>query len=701
MQQLNDVIYIVCPDVPPHILERYGATDWRLGPMTFKSHPAETNAGGNFHLTYRPDASSSAANVYIESPEDLFNKEMENKEILHIGVIHDDKLLPFSIQRGFAVTSLNRPFAAGDKFYMEASTGWTTFYTCIKAFSTSDYAWFDNPEAYPDFFRKGTVAIQPFPVWGPWTLQISGAWDATWALEKGNDDPTTITSDIFMTWHCSKNLLQDDNHRQSYSISGDEREEVLYRLYLINGKTGGNYGSPEFRRAAALFDYTMKIVKVDDARHAWGKYLRPRQFLPITKGSTSNWSFSAFGGKNGYPSCVEFHQGRLWLASTKSQPQTIWASGVDDLHHFAAGAEADSPMSLTLAASQQNKICWLSSLRGLIVGTAEGEWILKSSDNAPLSGLNASFERQSGIGSAAIDAMTVENSLYFIQQGQGKVREFSYSLESDGFISTDSGLLAEHILNRGIIEWAHQKTVALHVWCVLKDGQLACLTVNKTQNVLAWHRHRISGAKIISVACKRGESFWEDELWIIAEREVKGKTLRSVERIGSKPVHADSFVIREASGGILSGLEHLAGMSVILHPINQSKAAIERNVSLEGTLTLPAETPSGEWVVGLPFTSSMTTMPMESIDTQGKIKTRIRAKLLLLESGLEFDYGNGEKRDWTPFEKSRFSLDCPRTGYVDMTIHPRLDKQPKLAIRTSSAEPLNILAVVPEIIITE
>lgn len=701
MQQLNDVIYIVCPSTPPHVLERYGATDWRLSSMVFRTHPSETNTGGNFHLNFRPDYSTPEADIYIESPEDLFSKDMENHEILRISFMHNETLIPFDIQTGFTVTTMNRPFGIGDKFHRNTADGWTHYYTCFNAFSPADYIGFDTPEYYSNFFRKGTISIQSFPVWSAWNLQTTGTWDAAWDLEKSNDNPATITSSLLMSWHTTKTLLQDDTHRQNYSISGDEREEVLYRLFLIKGKTGGNYGSPEFRRAAAKFDYVMKIVKVDDARHAWGKYLRPIHFLPIQKGSSADWSFSAFGRKNGYPSCVEFHQGRLWLASTNAQPQTLWASGVDDLNHFAAGAEADAPMSITLAASQQNKICWLSDLRGLIVGTAEGEWILKSSDNNPLSGLNASFERQSGIGSAQIDSMTVENSLYFIQQGHGKVREFSYSIEADGFVSADAGLLAEHILNKGIAEWAHQKAVALHLWCVLKDGQLACLTVNKAQNVEAWHRHRIAGGNIISIACKRGKSTWEDEVWIIVEREVNGEKIRSVERIGGTPVHADAFVIRPASSGMLSGLNHLVGMKVILHPFDQPRNAIAGTVSTEGTIALPPDAASGDWIVGLPFTSSMTTMPMETAEIQGKIKTGIKARLLLLESSLEFDYGNGDGEDWIPFEKNRFNLDCPRTGYVDLTIHPHLGKQPKLAIRTNGAEPLNILAIVPEITVTE
>lgn len=68
-------------------------------------------------------------------------------------------------------------------------------------------------------------------------------------------------------------------------------------------------------------------------------------------------------------------------------------------------------MILTMTASQQNRISWISSLRGLMVGTSEGEWRLSSTNSEGLNASNAGFERHSGVGSASLDALSVENSL--------------------------------------------------------------------------------------------------------------------------------------------------------------------------------------------------------------------------------------------------------------------------------------------------
>lgn len=123
-------------------------------------------------------------------------------------------------------------------------------------------------------------------------------------------------------------------------------------------------------------------------------------------------------------------------------------------------------MILTMTASQQNRISWISSLRGLMVGTSEGEWRLSSTNSEGLNASNAGFERHSGVGSASLDALSVENSLLFVQQGGMKVRELFYSLEADGYQTRDVSLLSDHLLGEGIVDWTVQRSTAFHVWCV-------------------------------------------------------------------------------------------------------------------------------------------------------------------------------------------------------------------------------------------
>ena len=46
-----------------------------------------------------------------------------------------------------------------------------------------------------------------------------------------------------------------------------------------------------------------------------------------------------------------------------------------------------------------------------MIGTSEGEWRLSATNSEGLNASNAGFERHSGVGSASLDALSVENSL--------------------------------------------------------------------------------------------------------------------------------------------------------------------------------------------------------------------------------------------------------------------------------------------------
>ena len=54
-------------------------------------------------------------------------------------------------------------------------------------------------------------------------------------------------------------------------------------------------------------------------------------------------------------------------------------------------------------------------------------------------------------------------------------------------------LLAEHITENGITEMAYQQEPDSILWCVREDGVLAGLTYQRSENVIAWHRHKLGG----------------------------------------------------------------------------------------------------------------------------------------------------------------------------------------------------------------
>lgn len=265
--------------------------------------------------------------------------------------------------------------------------------------------------------------------------------------------------------------------------------------------------------------------------------------------STAAKTFFRMGvwsGTSGYPAVVTFHEDRLIFAGNTNYPQRMDASVTSDYSNFApsdtAGTVvATSALSFTFNANDVNVIRWvISDEKGLLVGTAGGEWLVRpSSAGEALTPTNINAKRSTKYGSAGVQALQFGKSVLFLQRAGRKVRELTYFFDADGFRATDLTLLSEHITLNGITEMAAQKEPQPLLWCVRGDGYLAALTYERDVDSfkVGWHRHLVGGvsdaagspAIVESAACIPSSDGTRDELWLIVKRWVNGAVVRHVE----------------------------------------------------------------------------------------------------------------------------------------------------------------------------
>ena len=206
----------------------------------------------------------------------------------------------------------------------------------------------------------------------------------------------------------------------------------------------------------------------------------------------------AFSVEKGYPSCIALRNGRLILASTKAQPQTIWASRVDRYNEFSVDDMADSGWDLTIGANQSQKIQWLSSSKDLIVGTDIGEWVLNDSDSSnpvPI------IKEQSRWGSSVAQGELMTESLFFIPRDKKGVILSIYSFQIDGYTSEDVTIMASDLFDYGITSHSIQKDPDPIWWGTTGDGRLLGLLYNRVQDINGWFQCDIQGAFINQVCC--------------------------------------------------------------------------------------------------------------------------------------------------------------------------------------------------------
>jgi hypothetical protein len=210
--------------------------------------------------------------------------------------------------------------------------------------------------------------------------------------------------------------------------------------------------------------------------------------------ATATFSLGAFSDTTGHPSCVSFFEQRLVFAGTTDEPQTLYFSKSGDYENMTVGTNADDAMVYTIASNQVNAIRYLKAVRTLIVGTSGGEWTVSADGtDAAVTPSNVTIKRQSSYGSATVDAVPAGNATLFLQKAKRKIRELAYDFDVDGYSAPDLTILNETVTDSGIDEMSYQQSPDSNLWCVRNDGVLACLTYQRSENVVSWSRHKIGG----------------------------------------------------------------------------------------------------------------------------------------------------------------------------------------------------------------
>lgn len=323
----------------------------------------------------------------------------------------------------------------------------------------------------------------------------------------------------------------------------------------------------------------------------------------------------------GWPSSIEFHEGRLGFAGVAGFPTTFWLSRSGDYENMAVGALADDALEYTLAFRQVNVIRWLASMGALLIGDAQNEHeAVGAGIDEPLGGDVLPRIRARGAwGSAAVQALVLSDAVLFHQAASRQV----YLLRDTGVSreiapAVDLTILAEHITSPQLA--AHPAVFAgqpnRQLFFVRSDGVLLVCTYYPEEQVAAWSRYVLGGtdAAVESAAVIPHPDGDRDRIWVSVARTINGATVRSIEYFDDNAaemsgrnwtsLYTDSAVVYSGSAAtVISGLSHLEGESVDVIADGSYKG---RFTVASGQITLATAASVVE--VGLPYTSTIVTM---------------------------------------------------------------------------------------------
>jgi hypothetical protein len=424
----------------------------------------------------------------------------------------------------------------------------------------------------------------------------------------------------------------------------------------------------------------------------------------------NGWQLGAFSDTTGWPRAVAFYEQRLVFGGTATQPQTIFFSQGGDFENFERGTDADDGLVYTIGSNEVNVIRYLASGKNLIVGTSGGEFVVRASGfDEPLNPTNTQIKQQTTYGSADIQPMQVGNATLFLQRAKRKMRELVFSNESDSYVAPDMTILAEHVTEGGIEEFAYQQEPDSVAWCVRSDGVLACMTYRREEQVVAWQRHIVGGTNAVveSVAVIPGD-LDEDQVYIIVKRTIDGATKRYVEYLSgfdfgtdiTDAFFVDSGLTYSGSAAtVISGLGHLEGE--IVQILADGSTHPDKTVS-SGQITLDRSATKVH--VGLGFTSKVETLRIDagsaSGSAQGKTKRISEVTVRLYRSvGLKVGTSTSEL-DTIPFRSSAAGMGQAVPLFTgDKTIEFRggFDDDATIVVQQDQPLPTSLLAIFPTV----
>lgn len=220
--------------------------------------------------------------------------------------------------------------------------------------------------------------------------------------------------------------------------------------------------------------------------------------------ATRVWAEPSISVVRGYPATACFHEGRLWLSATPSQPDGYFSSDALKHRRFDVGKGYDG-QSVQGAAGLEG----LSSIRHLISNgdlqvftpTTEGVFVTDAGD--PITPSNQRVKRQSVAGASYIMPQVFDGATIFVQENRRSVSEIVYSETKQGYTATPISTVAQHLTEKQPIDSAVTVGTATrpeqYAFFPLESGEVAVFHSRRSENVAGWVLWAVADAKVHSL----------------------------------------------------------------------------------------------------------------------------------------------------------------------------------------------------------
>jgi hypothetical protein len=444
---------------------------------------------------------------------------------------------------------------------------------------------------------------------------IEGTFTATVKLQFAFS-PDGPWNDQGQTWTSPVNTTYND---------GQEGSIIYYRLGVDAGDYTSGTVTATLVYANGSIEGIARVTGWTNGATAQIAVLSPFGSLDASK----DWWEGAWSFKQGFPTAVELHEGRLaWAGNDK-----VWMSESDAYENFSDTTEGDAAaIDKQIGSGPIRFIHWLLSMGRMMIGTADNSANIaaaKMDGNNPLSARSSNFDEP--LTPFNFNIKQSSPKAVFVDRTEQRLYEMLFNVETQDYSAIDLSIFAPDYNEVGITQIAVQMKPDVRVHCVRSDGSVGILVYDRLENVICWCEVTSPGAggEVEDVAVLPGKV--EDQVYYTVKRTINSSTERHIckwaqeseARGGTINKLADSFV--QYSGAptttpFTTELVHLQGETVIIWADGLYVGTDV--VTVGGALLTPLEVAASEVVVGLGYTARFKSAKLGEMDGIGLLERK-------------------------------------------------------------------------------
>lgn len=274
---------------------------------------------------------------------------------------------------------------------------------------------------------------------------------------------------------------------------------------------------------------------------------------------------------------------------------------------YFGDTKVTDPFEFTIASKEFQEIKWLQSGEVLEVGTNKGEYAVYGVQGQILSNENVTIQQQSNLGGAFNIPIKAGKDTLYISNDRSSIRSFIRSDNTTTYDAQEIMALSEDIyLGEDILDLHYQNTTNI-VWIRTRDKKLKAMTLNRVFGIRSFVEIEIDGevwfstvsGNVLCLIVKRNSSW----AFLTIDKEFKGTELT-----GSDFTFMDQSInFDQAASTTVSGLSHLNGEEIDVI----ADGVLYEGLSVAGgAVTLPVPVQKG--CAGLRFSSYIQTFNLEA-----------------------------------------------------------------------------------------